>query len=709
MALIGTLRAKMTKFVVGFIALAMIAFIVGTDLFGNGPRSIFAGNKNKVGEIAGHAVMYDEYLQALQEREQSYLINFGRQAGEREQPQLRQEAWELLILKYAINPQFQKVGVEVTSDEVWDMIQGRNVEEGIKTQFVDSAGNFDRSRLTQWLSGLDNVSDPNIAQMRVRWEMFKKGLVPSRERLKYEYLLTKTSYVTDAEAENEYHSQNDVVEGKYLYVPYFSVSDSTINPTDAELNAYYEKNKAKYKTELTRSLDYIAVPIIPSAADSAAIRQELERTIEAFRISKDDSLFATGNSDAQNGGYTHYTLANLPAKLADQRASLKEGELFGPTIENGAYRVIKISKIGHDTIYTAKASHILIKWDNETPEGKKAAKEKARKILSDIRKGASFAAKAAEFGTDGTKTRGGDLGWFSTGQMVKPFQDAVFNAKKAGLLDDVVETQYGYHIIEVTAVKDNSFYNVAAIERDIVPSEETHDRAFRKADSFAEDLSGVENFKERAKRDTLNVFEANDIGTGDRRINNLSDARRIVTWLFGKADKNDVSEVFDLGQYYVVAVMTGETKAGFKPLDKVKDDQVLPAVKDELKAKVIEEKLKGLTGTLDEIAKGYGPDAVVYNTTDLKLNSSTLPNVGVDPVAVGKAFSVENGKRTPPIKGERGVVIFEVQSKSAAPAIGDYSMFRNQLMKTAENRSATGVGEAIKDAADIQDRRYQFF
>ena len=61
MALIGTLRTKMTKLVVGLVALSMGAFIVGGDLFGNGPRSVFGGNKNTVGEIAGHSVMLDEY------------------------------------------------------------------------------------------------------------------------------------------------------------------------------------------------------------------------------------------------------------------------------------------------------------------------------------------------------------------------------------------------------------------------------------------------------------------------------------------------------------------------------------------------------------------------------------------------------------------------------------------------------------------------
>ena len=95
---------------------------------------------------------------------------------------------------------------------------------------------------------------------------------------------------------------------------------------------------------------------------------------------------------------------------------------------------MKVVKIGTDTTYAAKASHILIKWENETPEAKKVAKEKARKILSEIKGGARFADKALEHGTDGTRTTGGDLGWFVSGQMVKPFQDPYSMLKKPAYL-----------------------------------------------------------------------------------------------------------------------------------------------------------------------------------------------------------------------------------------------------------------------------------
>ena len=704
MALISTLRTKMTKWVVGAIALSMGAFIVGSDLFGSGPRSVFGGNDREVGQIAGTSISLDEFNAAIQSRENNYILNFGRQPSEREKPTLQMQAWELLIARNAIQPEYQKVGIKVSTDEVWDMIQGKNVDESVKSAFTDSSGRFDRSRLIEYLQQIEALSP--ASEQRIRWDMFRNDLRPARERIKYENLLIKTTYVTEAEGEQDYHTQNDVAEVKYLYVPFFAVSDSLVKASDTDLKEYYNKNKEKYKVANTRSVSYVTFPVVASPEDSLAIREEVAKLSTEFKSVTEDSLFASSNTDGQNP-FAKYSVATLPPSLA-QKESLTSSQVIGPLLEEGAYRIYKITKIGTDTIFNAKASHILIKWDNTTPEAKKAAKEKARKILKDIKGGADFAAKAREFGTDGTASQGGDLGWFPSGKMVKPFQDAVFAVKRTGLLADVVETDFGYHIIDVTAVKNNMSYSVAIIQRNITPSDETLNATLRKADSFATDLSGIDDFKAKAKKESLSVFEANEISTNERRINDLGDARQVVTWLFRDATVGKVSEVIDLTDNYVVAVMTGETEKGYKLFDKVKEE-IKPLAVHELQKKYIAEKLKGKTEALDELAKLFGKDATVNSSSDLKMNATSMPVVGFDPVVIGSIFSLENGKRSKPIIGENGVVVADLQNKTIAPAIGDFGMFKGQLLQSINSRGSYFIGEALKDAAKIEDKRYKFF
>jgi peptidyl-prolyl cis-trans isomerase D len=706
MALIGTLRNKMGTWVVIFVFVAITCFILN-DLFG---KKSFLFNSNDVGEIAGHTVSMEEFQQAVAEREASYELNFGRQPNDRDKVGIRQQAWEMLILKYAIQKQYAKVGVDVTMEEQEDMIYGKNIDPNIKQAFTDPQTNqFDKSKLLSYLNQLKSPpADPQMQQMwqeqRMRWEVFQRDLLPGRERLKYENLLVKTNYVTKAEAEREYHLQNDVAEVKFLYVPYYTVSDSAAAVSDSDLKDYYNRHIDHYKTEASRDMKYVVFPVIASGKDSTDIKTEMDRIAADLAKTDDDSAYAASNTDGSQP-YGKFNASSLPQFV--QQAELKQGNIIGPFIDGDSYKVVKISKIGKDTVYSARASHILIKWDNETDAAKKAAKEKARNILKDIKNGADFAAKAREFGTDGTASRGGDLGWFTEGRMVKPFETAVLSATKPGLLNDVVETQFGYHIIKVTNTKDNTSYEITTVERQITPSDATTNTAFRKAEQFKSDLSGVDDFVDRAKKENIPVLEAKNVSADERRVGNLGEARQIVQWLFKDASVGDVSDVVDLKENIVVAVMTGETKKGNKPLESVKEE-ITPLVRKEIKGKIIVDKLKSMNGSLEEIAQKYGSDANVYSSSDLKLTSTSLPTAGFDPTAVGIAFNLENGKRSQPFAGENGVLIIENQNKTTAPEITDYLTYKGPLEQSAVNRSYS-IAEAIKDNAKIEDKRYKFY
>jgi peptidyl-prolyl cis-trans isomerase C len=95
-----------------------------------------------------------------------------------------------------------------------------------------------------------------------------------------------------------------------------------------------------------------------------------------------------------------------------------------------------------------RARHILLKPDSSDAEVLKATRESLEKILSEVREGADFAALAMEYSQAPSAPAGGDLGFFGRGQMVGPFEDAAFELPP-GEISDVVQTQFGYHIIKV--------------------------------------------------------------------------------------------------------------------------------------------------------------------------------------------------------------------------------------------------------------------
>jgi peptidyl-prolyl cis-trans isomerase C len=131
-----------------------------------------------------------------------------------------------------------------------------------------------------------------------------------------------------------------------------------------------------------------------------------------------------------------------------------------------------------------KARHILIRVENSASEDeRKKAKEKAEMCLKKIKDGEDFAKMAGEFSDDpGSKAKGGDLGFFPRGRMVKPFEDAAFSLKP-GEISGIVETQFGFHIIKVEEKRDSTIESFDAV-KDKLKQKLSQDRTRKELTDF---------------------------------------------------------------------------------------------------------------------------------------------------------------------------------------------------------------------------------
>ena len=702
MALINTLRNKMGKVIVGFIAVAILSFVL-TDLL-SGQRSILAGNDRDIGEIAGETITYEEFQERADVLVQNYASNFGRNPGADELNSLRNQAWLLLVAEKSFDKEYKALGITVSPEELVDLVQGKNISPDIQRIFTDpQTGQFNKDQLLQTLNQLNGTP-----QGRAQWKQFEESLIPGRKRVELDNLIDKSTFVTDAEAEREYKDQNAVAEVKYLYVPFFAVNDSSVNVTDAELENYIDGHKDEYQVDWSRSIEYVSFPIVASSADSLAYREELREIKEEFSNISDDSLYATSNSELSNP-FDTYTINSLPAIVASNLNIIHKGTVVGPYIDGNSYVLYKLSDVYEDTTGVARASHILIKWDDDSNEAKAKAKSEALSVLREVQGGADFAEVAKEKSKDGgSAINGGDLDWFETGKMVKPFNDAVFGATKKGIIPRIVESQFGYHIIDVTEVPSFTKYKVATVGLDITASDETRDEAFRKADYFAGTSGNYSDFKANAEKEGYSILNADNIEPNDQRIARIGKARQVIGWLFRDASEGEVSPVYELDDQYVVAVMTGEQEEGTAGLNEVRLE-VTEKVKNEKKGELIVQKLKQLSGSLDDIASGYGEDASVLTSSNVKISTTSLPSAGGADEAIGKAFSLSDGQVSDPIATDNGIVIIQLEGITPAPEIADYTMHSNNLKRAREGRSSYYLGELIKEAANVKDERYKFF
>jgi peptidyl-prolyl cis-trans isomerase C len=163
----------------------------------------------------------------------------------------------------------------------------------------------------------------------------------------------------------------------------------------------------------------------------------------------------------QNPEVYHKTLKEMGYTEKTLKKQIKNGLTIKSLLDKEVLRKIAVSDKQARAFYDShpdlfqkpeqvKASHILIKVPKDADAAKKAAAlDKIKSLKQRIDKGEKFAALAMEYSEGPSKTKGGDLGFFTRDQMVKPFADAAF-ALKPGQVSDVVTTDFGYHLIRVT-------------------------------------------------------------------------------------------------------------------------------------------------------------------------------------------------------------------------------------------------------------------
>ncbi len=707
MALINKIREK-SGIVIGLIALSLILFIVGGDLLGS--RGLIGGNPQKIGEIAGHDIQYDEFQQQVEQLKAGYQARLGRAVNDQELNGLREQAWNQLVVRYAYQPQYDALGLKVSDDEAVDMTQGNNIYPALKQEPIftnQKTGQFDKNLVKDFFSNLKKAP----LDQQVRWKEYEDNMRADRLRTKYENLLNLSTFITSQEAKREYQAQTEKANVKFLYVPFTSIIDSTIKVKDDQLEAYLNKNKEKYKGADTRSIEYVTFAVLPSKKDSADFLQELKDLAKGLATAENDSAFAKANSDVEvNADYMG--LAQMSEPLRATIGTFHQGGVYGPYQEGNTYAIYKLIESKEDTVPSIRASHILIRAEKtDSASVKTEVRKKAEGLLAQLKAGANFENLARANGSDGTASKGGDLGWYTKGGgFVKPFEDALLNAKGTGLIPNLVVTDFGYHIVKITEPKTSLKYKFATIKKTIGPSEETQDEAFKKAEFFASQSPDLDAFKANLKKDaSLVPFTAEKVRKDANNLNSLTNAREVIRWAFNDdTDPNSISPVYEVENNYVVAALTGKTHEKEVSIADFRDE-LTNKVRNEIKTEQILKKLGTTSGKLEDVAKKYGPEAQVDTAPDVTLSTASLKNVGFDPAAVGRVFGLKKGGRTKPFAGENGVLIVELEGLTPAAEIADYSQYKNQLKQTFSSRTSYFLNEVIKDKADMEDNRTKFY
>lgn len=695
--------------IVTSIVVALLLFIVGAEV--SNPSSVFRLGSKNIAVIDGKSISEKDYQQLRTKTDLEIQALYGRNMDENF---VNEQVWSQLIYRYGYEPQFDKLGLTVTNGELDGLKDGKFIHNHIKTFFTGGGQYpYDPKIVQNFFANFDKVSQEGQTQ----WLLWENKLPEVRLREKYTNLLKKTEYVTKSEAKYNYIAQTEKAEVKLLFVPYYSVADTAVKVTDDMMKEYLASHLKEYKVEDGRTIDYVIFDVKPSGKDSAAIFDGMKDVKTAFQESTNDTAFVKENSN-NPAAPAWVGMKQLPAELGFVE-TLAPGNVYGPFAnpQTNSLELYKVVSEKEDTSSTLlmKATHILVQVDKMAPEDVRAkAKAKAEDLLARAKAGENFSTLAAQNSDDKySAMHGGMLPWFGKNEMVAPFENACFGAKKTGVVPTLVETDYGYHIINVISLpKKGKQFLVATVSHDIYASDETKDQIAKKADEFRQAAEDTTKFYAAVKKDNLNKQTHAQLRKNDRNINGVPNAREIVRWAFKDADINDISEVINIdnGSMYVIAVLRDKTEEGYAEL-KDKKDEIRTKVLNQEKAKIIQAKLDKMgKKPLDQMATEYGNGAQFATAPDLTLQGSYAPQVGYDPTVLGRVFGMKPGSRTAVLAGETGVVIIEVVSVTKAPEIADYGQYKNQVRQNRESRdSDTAIDQVINKLGDVEDNRYLYF
>ncbi len=696
MAAIGKIR-KHSGLLLITIGLAMLAFII-SDAFSNNSL-FFLNDSNDVGEIAGDPISYKEFeLEYRQNLEQLRAQSPDNALDDATRASLVEQTWNQLIMRKALEHELGALGVEVTPDELADAITGPNPHPQVVQAFTDpNTGQFRQDQLILFLKNLDQ-QPPEIQQS---WQMFERELFFQLRQQRLISLIAKTFYITGPEARDYYEAQNATTDGQYVWLSVMDIPDSAAQPTDEDIQEAYRQYKDRFKQKPGRTIEYVYFPIIPTADDTARLLAELEEIKKEWAEESNDSMYVASVSEEGWDTAWHPPTQFDPA-LVDVLWKSEVGAVAGPVFRNGKWYLFKVRAFrpSDDTYY--RASHILIQRGADSA----AALQKAREILSEVRRGASFDSLAALYGTDGTRTRGGDLGWFDADVMVGPFGKAVRQAPLHKPF--LVTTQFGYHVVVVrdTLRRDAQ---VAAVARSVSPSSETYDAVYREAGNFHTAVAGGKDFKEAAVEAGKTPLLAEQIQSSDISLPGLGYARPVIRFAYN-ADEGDVSDILEMPGFFVVARLVDVSEAPYKPLDKLRDEEIRPLAVLVRKRKMLAERFEQADAeTLEQLASAL--NTMVRQATSVRLIPPVVAGIGSEPTVAGYFVGLPQGKAYWPVIGEAGVAAVQPTQKHTVE-VSDSIVFegtRSQLLISYNTYWQQQFFEALKRFVDVKDYKYRFY
>jgi peptidyl-prolyl cis-trans isomerase D len=443
-------------------------------------------------------------------------------------------------------------------------------------------------------------------------DQFEGEIKKELEEARLRDLITGGVTVSNAEVKSSYLQSATKIKFTYAVLSADAIG-KTINPSDAELQAFFKSHSALYSNAIaeTRKLQYI--------------------------------VFTTDNVP---GGVQPITDAEEQAYYNAHQADYKVDD-------------------------QVKVRHILIKAAaNATPADDAAAKAKAQDVLDQLHKGGNFAELAKKYSDDpGSKDQGGELGFIKHGVTVPAFEQAAFSLQP-GQTSGLVKTQFGYHIIQVEEKQTAHTRPFSEVKPQILAAL-TQQKEQQAQQAFAQQLAA------EAKKNGLQAtatkhnlpLQTSGFVQQDAVVPGVADASKLLTAAFATS-KGAAPQIASTGDGFAV-FQVEDVQAAHAPDFTTYRDHILSDYRTQQTPVLLEQKTTQMadkahaTNDLAAAAKEFG---ATIQTSDLVGHDGQVPDIGALATAAPQLFNLNPGQISGPIRGDRTGVVAKLDDKQEPTA-----------------------------------------
>lgn len=710
MATLEKIRSK-AGLLAAVIGIALLAFIMG-DLLNSG-QTLFRMSADKVAEVNGTKITTGEYQSRVDEITEAMKLQTGQSSLSNEMSiQINQNAYESLVTELLINDATEKIGMTVSPEELADVLQGNNISPMIQQLFRNpQTGVFDKSMLLNFLQNVLSVEEgalggaqaEQLAMYKKFWLYLERTVKQQRLMDKYNGMLVKAIMPNKLDLQASYDAGKESVNFLYAMQSYSTIPDSSVTIGKDELKKLYDAKKELFKQDETREIKYFIVNINPSPEDYKLTEEKITELKNEFSTTTDVADLVNLNSD-QPYLDAYVAERDLSGDLLSFVKSANVNDVKGPFLENDSYQMYRFmgKTMAPDSV---KARHIVLPLQDEAK-----ALALTDSLLNVLNKGGDFVALAQQFSVDqATAAKGGDLGWFTElvalNGIGQDFKNACFSAK--GNAYFTVRSDYVIQIVQVTdRTKDIPKVNVANFVMNVVPSSQTFNTLYNEVNQYLATNSNLEKFETNAAEKGYQIVTDKSLTASDYSLGTIKDARQVIKWAFNN-DKGAVSEIFEIDNKFIAAAVVDIYPRGYASME-----QVEPALKDQLmvekKSQMIIDQLKAKNLTTMDAYAG-AMDSKIDTAKYVTFNTRRITGIGEEPVLCGLAPYATENQVSAPVKGNNGVYVFSVLSKTANDKPFDAKIELATLDNMTNYRIPYQVMEILRRKADVIDNRIAFF